>query len=286
MTAYQFPEERARRIAEYERLVSQLTVDVDRLWKRAIETSTGPQQQNTRPFYGGPIGIHHTTLQRWNYIKPWFPDAVFIDDILDNIERINECTFILVGQYKACGTAIRQIGVANLPIVADWVLDGGRLFIGSEHNGLYSAGERPVGGCASDIQTLNDWLLSLGCSLRNEGFSHIGTSPGVTNPTERGNAAVASYGVPGNSGAHGIITGGHSIRITTNVYRPINPELPQPPPESGPPYCLCAIEQVGDGFIILGSDSDWFASIPPSLDGEPETELFRAMWNLPPELLI
>lgn len=94
MTAYQFPEERYRRIAEYERLVSQLTVDVDRLWKRAIETSPGPITNETKRPIGGDYGF---AGPEWIALQTAYADHVAIENLRFNIDNIWRCRVVFDG---------------------------------------------------------------------------------------------------------------------------------------------------------------------------------------------
>ncbi len=177
-----------------------------------------------------------------------------IVNLKDGIERIVDCRAVFCGPSSACGSAM-QFQSAQYAVIKAWVENGGRLWCNGEYN-QDGNGYDCLGDEARD--KINAFMSALGCSLH---LGHHACNCGCADP--EGNPWL------GINGAAKIVTTPTSL---PGVYHacvgevtggtPINWTQPEPD-YGGSDACLTsypwiAIEQLGQGVVVLTGDSNVF----------------------------
>jgi len=197
----------------------------------------------------------------------------------DDISRIVDCKAVFCGPSSVCGGAMK-FKPEQYSAIKDWVENGGRLWCNGEYN-QDGDGYDCLGDEARD--KINSFMSALGCSMQ---VGHHACNCGCLDP--EGNPWLGINGaakivttptsLPGVYHACvGEVTGGTTI----NRARPMQDNQGGNSPACLSSYPWIAIEQVGQGVVVLTGDSDVFDGC-----GHDNCEIAKRFINNEPEDLI
>jgi hypothetical protein len=168
-----------------------------------------------------------------------------IINLASNISRLSECRVVFGGNNRQCGNAIR-FASADWSEIRSYVQNGGRLFLNGEHSGNHPATGTAF-KCLQDKDNLNDFLSFLGSSIRYIGFDYNATGPNCSATYYSPGDAAIAQGINFTGERFGELSGGTSLWIGPAGTGGTG---------SGAGKVAAAIEQIGDGFLVVCGDSD------------------------------
>ena len=159
-------------------------------------------------------------------IQSCLPNVEFVENIADDISKLNEVCLVFAGNVDACSNAVR-FDAGDWETIRDWIERGGRLFLATEYQ-----------GCLQDPGATNNFLGTLGSSITWVGgifdfFCRTGMIPGP---------AQIAQGLTDNGMAATAILSGGTTMFTS--------------PNAG--VVMMVVEQIGDGFLFVTGDSNHF----------------------------
>lgn len=153
----------------------------------------------------------------------------YIENLKDDIDQIDNCCVVFMGNYNTCSNAIR-FPEAQWAKIKEWVEAGGRLWINAEY-----------GGCLKDAGELSSFLEYLGVDLQWVGSAYdCGCREDFMLP---GEANIARYIFDAQMGCTAEISG-----FSVVFYAPVHTDIP-----------VVCVDSLNEGFVFLCGDSNFWA---------------------------
>lgn len=182
----------------------------------------------------------------WGDVLDCLPNGTrTITNVRNDIDQLDQCCFLYAG-CRTCSQCINFFN-ADWPKIKEWIERGGRMYLAGEY--IFETTH-----CMADRARFNSFLLALGSSMS---IGTTGCNCGCYGVVQSGEAGIAQ-GIEISLACTNEILGGVSVAITKPEEDPGTSSE-----DCSEPIVGIAVEQLGEGLLMVAGDSNLFIQTPP-----------------------